>query len=187
MLNTDNCPTSDLSPSYYDGICSVPGSKIVWAEESLNAYAYAYKLGFTTALSIESMKRFNYLTRYDLAKLVSLYATKELGKLPDTKLPCTFRDTTKAQKQYTQLACQLGLMGYMNNGTIAKTFRPNVIVTREVLGVVLSKLLYGTSTGNYLQTLKNDGILSNIKPSLKETRGTASLMLLRTKNHAAAK
>lgn len=191
-MSPDYCPKGDLSPSYYDGSCSAHGSAAVRSEENLDAYAYAYKLGFTKALSIETTKRFSSLTRYEFAKMAAIYAVKELGKKPDTKLACTFRDTKKSQRYYTTLACRLGLMGYTADGKRSPVFNPNKIVTRETSAAILSKLIYTdrkfANSAEKLQALKDDGIIANTKPSIKETRGTAMTMFERIgKQHAAAK
>lgn len=86
-------------------------------------------------------------------------------------------------KFYIKLACQLGLMGVG-----ITDFDPNGEVTRAQFGTVLSRALWGqehNTSGelyylNHLNALKNNTIIINTNPYLKELRGYVMLMLMRS-------
>ena len=76
-------------------------------------------------------------------------------------------------------------------GIDSKTFTPNNKVTRAEFGTVLSRALYGTTYTahgsapyyqDHLNALKENGVMNNITPTIKETIGTAMLMLMRAAN-----
>jgi hypothetical protein len=84
-------------------------------------------------------------------------------------------------------------MGYYSDGIIVKsTFSPNDSMTRAEVGVVLSRMLRGTSYADteeqryqkHLEALRKAGIMKTISnPMRKELRGTTLLMFQRMKNY----
>jgi len=75
------------------------------------------------------------LIRSHLAKMMSEYVMKVLGKSPDTTRKCIFTDMsnqTEEFKKYAILACQLGLMGLKTDGTPATKFDPDDQVNRAI-------------------------------------------------------
>jgi len=191
LVAKDDCPLyGDLSPSYYDGTCAFHGAApSKWSEEMNMAFMYARQIGITQSKNIESANVGWTLTRKQMAKMISIYDTKVLGKKLDTSLKCEFTDLngqTKITKAYIKYSCQLGLMGIDS-----KTFTPNNKVTRAEFGTVLSRALYGTTYTahgsapyyqDHLNALKENGVMNNITPTIKETIGTAMLMLMRAAN-----
>jgi hypothetical protein len=83
-------------------------------------------------------------------------------------------------------------MGYYSDGkTIKPTFTPHTMMTRAEVGVVLSRILWGTTYAGteqeryqkHLQALHEKGIMNFISdPMMKELRGTTFLMLHRIAN-----
>jgi hypothetical protein len=134
------------------------------------------------------------ITRAEMAKMIAVYATKILHKQPDTtKVQCMqFSDKQKVNAElqgYLTLVCQLGLMGYQANGSdIQPSFRPNNFLTRAEVGVLLSRLLRGTTYAgtetqwyqSHLQALRTKDIMHVIDdPMMQELRGNALIMLKR--------
>jgi hypothetical protein len=194
-VSKDNCPNGDTSASFYDGLCSpteTVGWEVQWditgspySDELNNAYLYAFGIGITTMTPIQNANIYGYLIRSHMAKMMTNYAIKELGKTPNTWAACEFDDvanqTTELQL-YIKYACQLGLMG---QGITA--FNPNGKVTRAEFGTVLSRALYGDEHNGWipyyllhLQALQTAGIMNNISdPFMLELRGRVMLMLMR--------
>ncbi len=198
-VTKDYCPNGDISPSFYDNICTaITGAvganvqtlgTIIWSEYSTefnNAYLYAYNIGITTIKTIQQADMWGSLFRAPMAKMMVNYAIKVLDKTPDTWAVCEFNDIANQStemKTYIKLACQLGLMwvGMIN-------FEPNTGVTRAQFGTVLSRALYGKTYDGvtpyyigHLSALKAADIISNTNPDLKEVRGYVMLMLMRAK------
>jgi hypothetical protein len=76
------------------------------------------------------------ITRAEMAKMISVYATNIFGYTSNTKkFKCLLftdrRETNTELQGYITTACQLGLMGYYANGKdIQSAFRPNDTITR---------------------------------------------------------
>jgi thermitase len=158
------------------------------------AYLYAYNIGITTQSTVQQADLTGSLIRKHLAKMISNFAIKELGKTPNTWLVCTFtdmHDETTEMKLYSKLACQLGLMGLDTNWIPIQTFNPDGKVTRAQFGTVLSRTLRDTiyNGGNpyyvdHLNALQEEQIMNQINtPGSNELRWYVMLMLMRsTKN-----
>ena len=127
------------------------------------------------------------LTRIAMAKMLSQYAINVLWKTlnADNLRNCDFPDVTKSMDNnydnWVTLACQLWIMWvWITN------FRPNETVTRAQFWTALSRMLYGLTDGkdNYYTThlskLKQEWIISNDSPTLKEARWYVMLMLMRS-------
>lgn len=159
-----------------------------WFTREMNeAYKFAYENGITTRKNISSANMKWWLTRIAMAKMLSQYAINVLWIVPDPDdfRNCNFPDVTKAMDvaydNWVTLACQLWIMWVWT-----KTFRPNEPVTRAHFWTALSRLLFNTKDGrvNYYSThlakLKEEWIISNDSPTLKETRWNVMLMLMRS-------
>ncbi len=199
---TDNCTGGDFSPSHYDNLCGTQNStgtinndrnwvtswSIVWSpytDELNNAYLYAFTNGITTMGTIQQANLEWTLIRAHMAKMMSNYAIKILGKVPNTWALCEFddiADQSTEMKFYIKLSCQLWLMGQG-----LTSFNPYGIVTRAQFGTVLSRAmrwdtynmdgdLYYT---NHLQALADHDIITNTDPLLQELRWYVMLMLMR--------
>lgn len=170
-------------------------SNILYSEELLNAYTYAYYLGITTMPSAYEANLKGKLLRKDLAKMISEYALKVVKRKPDNRLSCLFNDIeneTLETKYYTKLACKLGLMGRHADGKEKlDDFMPNEAVNRAQFGTVLSRTLFGeaynVSTGEkneryqkHLQALNEKSVMNVINtPWMVELRGRVMLMMMR--------
>jgi len=188
-LSRDNCPDGDSSASYYDGIC---GNKVSWSTittaELLNAYTYAYSLWVTNRASVKEADLTWYVTRSQIAKMMSVYTIKALKKEVNTGTMCSFTDLKNESvesRQYITLACQLGIMGVGKS-----VFDPNGFLTRAQFGTILSRSLRGDSNNGgklyyekHLQALKKAWIISSLTnpERVKELRWWVMLMLYRTK------
>lgn len=170
-------------------------SNILYSEELLNAYTYAYYLGITTMPSAYEANLKGKLLRKDLAKMISEYALKVVHLKPDNRLSCLFNDIeneTLETKYYTKLACKLGLMGRHADGkTKLDNFMPNEAVNRAQFWTVLSRTIYGETNNvqsgeNYeryqkhLQALNEKNVMNVINtPWMVELRGRVMLMMMR--------
>jgi hypothetical protein len=80
--------------------------------------------------------------------MVSVFAMKVLGRIPDENIPCEFTDITKEAKelqQYIQLSCKLGIMGLDYYGNPEVVFNPNYFVTRDQFVTMLSRMFFGNT------------------------------------------
>ena len=161
-----------------------------FSAELNGAYTFAFTNGITT---IKDCKQANLewtLQRSHLAKMISQFAVKVMNMKIDTTKACSFSDIgeeTPEIQLYIKVACQLGLMGYDDNGNQNKTFDPFATVNRAQFGTILSRVLRGTKYNGadpyylkHLNALKAEGIMKNIsQPFALEMRWRVMLMLQR--------
>ena len=159
--------------------------------ELKQAYLFAYMNWITTKPTIDQAKMDNNLTRAEMAKMMSEYAIKILGKQPVMVKKCSFQDLTWVAfdlQLYVQKVCQLWIMGVEANGSSMKSFNPYRLVTRAEFGTVLSRLLwwdlYNTTSlkyyTNHLKALNTAWVISKINPEIQELRWYVMLMLMRS-------
>ena len=128
------------------------------------------------------------LDRIAMAKMLSQYAIKILWMTPDESKINKFNDvTTVLDAEYNNwvtLAYQLWIMwiNMPNNN-----FRPKDLVTRAEFATALSRMLFWTRDGvpyyvTHLKKLKEEWIISNDDPKMKELRWYVMLMLMRSIN-----
>jgi len=122
-----------------------------------------------------------------MAKMLAYYAINILSMKPDETRINKFRDVTeKLDSEYdnwVDLAYQLWIMwiNMPNN-----RFRPFDLVTRAEFGTALSRMLYKLADGDkvyystHLKKLKEEKIINNDNPNLRELRGYVMIMLMRT-------
>ena len=157
--------------------------------ELWRAYEWAYSKGVTTMPTYEAANMYNSITRAEMAKMLSVYATEILGKTADTSRACTFTDVDSVKwnlHDFIIESCQLGIMGQnMPNNA----FRPYDTISRAEFGTALSRLLWGDEHNggtpyyaDHLNALKEAGIMTQIAnaESTKEIRGYVMLMLMRS-------
>jgi hypothetical protein len=132
------------------------------------------------------------VTRREMAKMISVFATKIMWLKPDTTRKCKYTDTSKESdemKAYATLACQLKIMWLKYDWTPDTTLRPNWLVTRAQFGTMLSRLIYWNKYnwnkesryGPHLSALKKNWIIKDIsKPTMQEQRWYIMIMLMRT-------
>jgi len=175
----------------------VASIQAAYSDELQGAYDYAYEIGITTQDSIDSANMMGGLIRSHMAKMMSNYATDVLGLTPDTSVECDFNDVANQSAELTDYiveACQLGLMGRNNDGSVAASFNPNGLVNRAQFGTVLSRALYGDMYNgaepyyaDHLAALKDDGVMNNISnPMAPEVRGYVMLMMQRADEDGVA-
>lgn len=154
-------------------------------DELYEAYEFAYSYWITTSNNYEKAKMNSPLTRIAMAKMLSSYAINILWKKPDTsKWEKYFIDVTEKQNanydNAVNLVYQLWIMWQWTN-----KFRPNDEVTRAEFATALSRMLYSTPDGNpyyttHLKKLKQEWIITNDNPKIKEKRWYVMLMLMRS-------
>ena len=170
-------------------LCSAEGSS--FSEEQNQAYLWACGKDITTIRAISGARLDQPLTRAELAKMMSVYVTKVLGKQPVLTGVAQYPDVDSKMgdlADYIQLAYQLQIMGIHHDGTALTYFEPNKFVTRAEFATVFSRVLYGAKynqdgkdwANGHLNALKEAGILKNITPNMLELRGRVLLMLQRS-------
>ena len=156
-----------------------------YSDEMNKAYQYAYYYGITTKWSIKEADMNWNLTRVAMAKMLSQYAINVLWKQPDKTRQKTFTDvSSKLDTDYDNgvtLAYQLWIMWiWIDN------FRPYDTVTRAEFGTALSRMLFNIKDwkdkyySTHLSKLKQEWIITNDDPTLKELRWYVMLMLMRS-------
>ena len=158
--------------------------------ELRDAYTYAYLRGMTTQPTIQQADLHRGLTRAEMAKMMSVFAVKVLGKAPVLTGTVDYKDLNQVNGDltgYIQQAYQLQIMGIDAKGNPIANFNPNAQVTRAEFATVLSRVLYGDKNNQeganfaekHLEALKAAGILKDTTPTMKELRGWVMLMLMR--------
>ncbi|MFA7298862.1 MAG: S-layer homology domain-containing protein [Candidatus Absconditabacterales bacterium] len=163
-----------------------------YSNELNDAYLFAFENGITTMNTIQKADMEGELIRSHMAKIMTNYAIRILGKSPNTGAVCEFNDISNQSSEmkfYAKLVCQLGIMGLESNGTPAQNFNPSGVVTRAEFGTALSRLLYGDIYNggfpyytNHLNALRQANIITNTVATNKEIRGYVMLMLMRATN-----
>ena len=168
-------------------------AKSKYSEEQIAAYEWAYSNGITTINDIEKARLDDWLTRAELAKMMSQYLSKVLWKEATTAEKANYADVDSSLgdlADFIQIAYAYKIMWVNADGTPLQYFNPNGKVTRAEYATVFSRVLYGDkynkAEGNYyedhIKALKNAGILTNDNPSIEEIRGWVMLMMLRSTN-----
>ncbi|MDR0607299.1 MAG: hypothetical protein LBG52_02875 [Candidatus Peribacteria bacterium] len=97
----------------------------------LAVYEWAKEYGITTADTYEALRISDAIIRQEMAKMISVFATKLLHKSPNNeKAECTqFTDLSSANddlQPYIVESCQLGLMGMQGDGVgVQESFFPH--------------------------------------------------------------
>lgn len=157
-----------------------------YSREFHNAYAFAYNNKITTIDTIKAASMYSPLTRIAMAKMLSYYAINILNQNPDTSKSMNFSDiSTELDSQYDNgitLAYQLWIMwiNMPNN-----KFRPYDQVTRAEFATALSRMIFWIADWNpyystHLMKLKQEWIITNDNPKLKELRWYVMVMLMRS-------
>ena len=101
--------------------------------ELRDAYTYAYLRGITTQPTIQQADLHRGLTRAEMAKMMSVFAVKVLGKSPVLTGTVDYKDLNEVNGDltgYIQQAYQLQIMGIDAKGNPIANFNPNAQVTR---------------------------------------------------------
>ena len=164
-----------------------------WSEEEKAAYLYACENDITTIRDINEARLGEYLNRAEMAKIVSVFATKELWMKPNTSKDCSnFAESmegwSQEMKDYMVMSCQLELMWiHTVNYEAIPDFMPAKRVSRAEFWTILSRVLWwnkyeGTNDNYYfrhLDALKANNIITNIDPNITEYRSWVLLMIYR--------
>ena len=155
-----------------------------YSQEFQDAYNFAYINGITTMDTIKKADMNWYITRAEMAKMISNYAKNILWKTPDTTKACLFLNSNVSADlvQYMTESCQLWLMWQW-----ISDFRPNDYVSRAEFWTILSRVLWWDKNEwwnnyyeNHLKALQNEKIMINISnPTEKEKRWYVMIMLMR--------
>lgn len=162
--------------------------EIYWLEQ-IKAYFWAFNNSITTQPSVKQANMKWNITREELAKMISNYATNILWKTPDATKSCYFINSNinPTLVQSVIESCQLWLMWQW-----ISDFKPKDSVTRAEFWTVLSRALWWnknewwtTYYENHLKALKTEWIMNKIDiPTNKEVRGYVMLMLMRSIDNA---
>ncbi len=172
--------------------CSVEWSNR--SEEEIAAYLYACENDITTIRDIDDARLGDFLTRAEMAKMISVFATKELWMKPNTSKDCSnfaesIANYNQEMKDYMVMSCQLEVMWiHTTNYQAIPDFMPSKRVSRAEFGTILSRVLwwnkYEWTNENYyinhLNALKESNIITNINPNITEYRAWVFLMLYRS-------
>jgi hypothetical protein len=164
-----------------------------YTAELEGAYNWAHKNGVTTMDTIDNANMYGAITRAEMAKMLSVYATDVMAEplTPDTSANCSFTDIDSVKgdlHDYIIKSCQLGIMGQK-----ITAFRPYDTISRAEFGTALSRVLYGSDNdggtpyyAKHLDALKAAGIMTQIQnaEATKEVRGYVMLMLQRSEEGA---
>lgn len=158
-----------------------------YSSELQQAYNWAYQNQITTQNPIEKANMQWKITREEMAKMISNYATNILWKTPDATKTCLFLDSNINPDlvNFVTESCQLWLMGQW-----ISSFKPKNYVTRAEFWTVLSRALWWnknewwtTYYENHLKSLKSEWIMKKIDtPMDYEIRWYVMLMLMRSTN-----
>lgn len=168
-------------------------TKAKYDEEQVAAYEWALEKGITTINDIEKARLTDWLTRAELAKMMSQYMTQVLWKTPADAEKVEYADVDESLwdlADFIQTAYAYKIMWINADGTPLENFNPNGQVTRAEYATVFSRVLYGDkynkSEWNYyedhLAALKEAGILTNTTPTIQEIRWWVMLMMYRSVN-----
>lgn len=209
-ISRDNCPGGDFSPSYYDDTCwtqeaetdteietdtSLSTGWSSYPQEVIDAFAYASDLKITDSTNIEDANINEYILRKEAAKMMAIFAMKELNKTPSSTTWCNFSDISNESievQEYIHLSCELWIMGLKKDGRPDTVFNPNAYITRAQFGTMLSRLLYGNNYNihilspfpyykKHLEILQQNNIMTKIDNPVtkKEIKSWIMLMMYR--------
>jgi len=164
-LVKDDCPDWDFSDSYYDGKCSNDTKeeksddtreegKTEWThgsadrtKEEIDIFERASKKGLTSMDTIESFAWRRSLTRAEMAKIISIFATKFMDKKETSDSACKdfedIKNITSDLHDYIIESCNLGIMGRTASGIwVLKTFFPDDEVTKAEAVTIISRVFW---------------------------------------------
>ena len=197
-LETTETTNLDTTGQPNKSSVTIPESaKVKYDEEQIAAYEWAFNKGITTISNIEDARLENWLTRAELAKMMSQYMTNVLWETPAVG-EVEYSDVDESLwdlVEFIKIAYAYKIMWINADGTPLEEFNPNGIVTRAEYATVFSRVLYWDNYNRYewnyyeghLIALKEAGILKNINPTIQEMRWWVMLMMYRSTNPTAEK
>ena len=169
-----------LSSSVF-ATCNFEGS--TFEQEWKEAYFWSCNEWIINEQYINNAKLNQELSRIEMARMLNIFATKLMRKEQDPSRDCKwYSDLNNNDSAIANKACYLWIMWIW----ISK-FRPNDSVSRAEFGTVLSRILYWDTYNvtnwkyyeKHLKALKDNGIITNTNPNIKEKKGYVLLMLKR--------
>lgn len=162
-----------------------------------DAYSFWLSYGLTT-LSKDKARLYDWLNRFELAKMASAFLKNVLWKEPVENPLCNITqfadyDTFDSEMQtYVKKACDYGLMGWKGDKkSILNKFNPFESVSREQFATTLYRALFPQSNeqlSSLLQALNKAGIIHNIStPEMSELRWYTLLMFQRAAAYGSNK
>ena len=192
-VETTGADTEAVSNDTDDSVTTTDSATQKYDEEQVKAYEWALEKWITTINDIEKAKLSDWLTRAQLAKMMSQYMTNVLWRTPAETEKVEYADVNESLgdlADFIQTAYAYKIMWINADGAPLKKFNPNGKVTRAEYATVFSRVLFGDkynkSEWNYyedhLNALKEAGILTNTTPTIQEIRGWVMLMMYRSNN-----
>ena len=159
-------------------------TKANYSFQEQQAYHYAFSKNITSRDSITKAGMNQYITRSEIAKMLSNWAKSFWHKV-DTSKQCNFADTAGVYwdlKDAIIESCQLWILGQW-----AKNFRPYDYITKAEVSTAVSRILwwnkYDWGSPYYVKHMSNLDdhliILGIEDPTENETRWNVMLMLVR--------
>lgn len=194
IADTTGAETEEVAENTEDNTPTISdAAKEKYSEEQIAAYTWAFENGITTINDIEKAKLSDWLTRAQLAKMMSQYMTNVLWKTPAEVEKVEYADVDSSLgdlADFIQVAYAYKIMWINADGTPIKKFNPKGQVTRAEYATVFSRVLFGDRFNksewkyyeDHLAALKKVGILTNDEPTIKEVRGWVMLMMYRSSN-----
>ena len=156
--------------------------------EIQNAYYWALGKSITTITPIDNANLDWYITRQQMAKMISNFAINVMKKDPNYSKTCRFMDTDISEwlLPYVTTSCQLWLMWQWIN-----KFNPRSVVTRAEFWTILSRVLWWdkydkwkryTYYEKHLKALQEAEIMKDNIPLQLEVRWFVFIMLMRAAN-----
>ncbi len=113
--------------------CSIEGSN--YSDEENIAYLYACQNDITTIKDINDARLGDFLTRAEMAKMVTQFVTSKLNKTPNAEKDCSrfdesIKDYPQDMKDFMTKSCQLDIMGVHPDYSPLSDFMPNKYVSR---------------------------------------------------------
>ena len=160
--------------------------------ELVNAYTWAHSKWVTTMRDFNSARMYDWLTRWELAKMMSVYIEKMWINRSFKNWHPNYKDVNNSLwdlAYYINRAYQYNIMWVDANGNQLEYFNPYWKVSRAEFWTVFSRVLYWNQYNkswsnfyeNHLKALKNAKIMNFIEnPSQYESRWLVMLMMMRT-------
>ena len=190
----ENSEASNTEENISDAITTTisDSAKQTYDQEQIAAYEWAFKNWITTINNIDEARLTDWLTRAELAKMMSQYLTQVMWQIPTIE-KVEYSDVDESLgdlADFIQTAYAYKIMWINADWTPLEEFNPNWLVTRADYATVFSRVLYGDkynrSEWNYyeghLAALKEAWILTNTTPTIEELRGWVMLMMYRSTN-----
>jgi len=161
------------------------------------AHQWAYEKWLTSFENFNDARMFEDLTRAEMAKISSIFATKFYDKVPDTSAEKSYAcsqyadlaDVNEELQWYIIQSCELGYMWYLSNWIDYLTnFRPNDKISRAEVAIVFSRIMWWNTYAwdenhwyeKHLQAMFDQWIIHNILTPFKdEMRWDVFIMLSR--------